>query len=103
MSDEEWSKLSFENSELRSEADRLGAEVAWLKTQIAGLVDYETEIGEKLTAAVTERNRLQAENFRLRRALGVVAGGVLKPVLSDTHLQFNVLVSFARSALEAKP
>lgn len=103
MSDKEWSKLSFETSELRSEVDSLNAEMAWLKTQMAGLMDYEAEIGDKLAKARAECDRLQGENFRLRRALGVVAGAVLKPVLSDTHLQFNVLVTFARSTLEAKP
>lgn len=102
MSDEEWSKLIFENSELHSDVDRLNAEVVWLKTQMAGLVDYEAEIAEKLATLSAERGRLQVENFRLRRALGVVAGAALKPVLSDTHLQFNVLVNIARAALEAK-
>lgn len=73
-------------------------EVAWLKTQMAGLVDYEAEISERLTAACVERDRLQGENFRLRSAM-------------EARLTYHGLrgqcpcvdCSEIRSALEAKP
>lgn len=53
-----------------------------------------------------ERRRAKAAEAEVRRLKGVlkaIADAPLKPVASDAHLQFNVLVNIARSALEAKP
>lgn len=64
---------------MTAELSVLKDEIAWCKTQMAGLVDYEAEISNKLAAVSAERDRLQGENFTLRveikRLQGLVVEG----------------------------